>query len=209
MATSLPSTGASRTGAADPYLVALLFAVFGTSAWALKAASILFALGAALLTWRIVRQLVADPALAVLAGAAVWAFPKFYVYTSTLEYGFRGLTRNGLRARARAPGTEDPTRRSPVTGVRRFGSFGRRPRLVELTGDRLLRGPGRSSVLPGVGRGSGLRPGTALVEVRWWRELRPSSDRFPGCGQARIAVGLVAARRLRRPSGIARVRRSS
>ncbi len=79
-------------GGGEPYLVALLFAVFGTSAWALKAASILFALGAALLTWRIVRQLVADPALAVLAGAAVWAFPKFYVYTSTLEYGFRGLT---------------------------------------------------------------------------------------------------------------------
>jgi len=79
-------------GGGEPYLVALLFGVFGTSAWALKAASIIFAAGAALLTWRIVRQLVADPALAVLAGAAVWAFPKSYVFTSTLEYGFRGLT---------------------------------------------------------------------------------------------------------------------
>ena len=79
-------------GGGEPYLVAFLFAIFGTGVWALKAVSVVLSVVAALLTWRIVRQVVVDPALAVLAGVAVWVFPRSAVSASTLELGFRGLT---------------------------------------------------------------------------------------------------------------------
>lgn len=76
-------------GGGEPYLVAFLFAIFGTGVWALKAVSVVLSVVAALLTWRIVRQVVVDPALAVLAGVAVWVFPRSAVSASTLELGFR------------------------------------------------------------------------------------------------------------------------
>jgi hypothetical protein len=79
-------------GGGESYLVAVLFAIFGTSVWALKAVSVILSVAAALLTWRVVRQVVVDPALAVLAGVAVWVFPRSAVSASTLELGFRGLT---------------------------------------------------------------------------------------------------------------------
>ncbi len=79
-------------GGGEPYLVAVLFGIFGTSVWALKAVSVILSAVAALLTWRIVRQVTVDPALAVLAGVAVWVFPRSAVSASTLELGFRGLT---------------------------------------------------------------------------------------------------------------------
>lgn len=79
-------------GGGEPYLVAALFGIFGTSVWALRAVSVLLSVVAAFLTWRIVRQVVVDPALAVLAGAAVWVSPRIAVSASTLELGFRGLT---------------------------------------------------------------------------------------------------------------------
>ena len=77
-------------GGGEPYLVAFLFAIFGTGVWALKAVSVVLSVVAALLTWRIVRQVVVDPALAVLAGVAVWVFPE--------------VGRVGLHVGARVPG---------------------------------------------------------------------------------------------------------
>jgi hypothetical protein len=79
-------------GGGEPYLVAVLFGIFGTSVWALRAVPVLLSVVAAVLTWRIVRRMVVDPALAVLAGAAVWVFPRIAVSASTLELGFRSLT---------------------------------------------------------------------------------------------------------------------
>lgn len=79
-------------GGAEPYLVAPIFTIFGASAWTLDAVPILLSAGAAILTWRIARRLVSDPALAVLAGATVWVVPQAAVWNSTMEYGFRGVT---------------------------------------------------------------------------------------------------------------------
>jgi hypothetical protein len=79
-------------GGGEPYLVALLYRIFGSSVWSLEAVPVLLAAVSGVLTWRVVRRLVSDPALAVLAGALVWASPLTFVSNSTLELGFRGLT---------------------------------------------------------------------------------------------------------------------
>ncbi|MGH9089886.1 MAG: ArnT family glycosyltransferase [Acidimicrobiales bacterium] len=79
-------------GGAEPFLVAMLFGIFGTSTWALEAVAIALSVGAAVVSWRIARRLVADPLLAVLAGALVWAAPQAAVWNSTIELGFRGVT---------------------------------------------------------------------------------------------------------------------
>ena len=79
-------------GGAEPYLVAVLFRVFGSGIWAMKVVPVLLAAVAGVLTWRVVRRLVPDPSLAVLAGALVWASPLTALSNSTLELGFRGVT---------------------------------------------------------------------------------------------------------------------
>jgi hypothetical protein len=79
-------------GGGEPYLVALLFRIFGSSVWAMELVPVLLAAVTAVLTWRVARRLVPDPALALLAGALVWASPKSALSNSTLELGFRGLT---------------------------------------------------------------------------------------------------------------------
>lgn len=79
-------------GGGEPYLVAVLFGIFGTSVWALKAVSIVLSAVAAVISWRITRRLVSDLALAILAGALVWAAPEAAVWNSTIELGFRGVT---------------------------------------------------------------------------------------------------------------------
>jgi Dolichyl-phosphate-mannose-protein mannosyltransferase len=79
-------------GGAEPYLVAGIFGVFGSSVLALQLVPILLSAVAALLTWQAAHQLTGNGALAVLAGAAVWALPQSAVLNSTQEYGFRGVT---------------------------------------------------------------------------------------------------------------------
>jgi hypothetical protein len=79
-------------GGVEPYLVAVLFRIFGTSVLAMETVPVLLAAATAVLTWRAASRLVPDPALAVLAGALVWAAPKSTLSNSTLELGFRGVT---------------------------------------------------------------------------------------------------------------------
>jgi hypothetical protein len=79
-------------GGAEPYLVALRFLAFGTSASGLLSVPIGLSAVAGLLTWRIARRLVPDPTLAALAGALAWAAPWSAISNSAYEYGFRGVT---------------------------------------------------------------------------------------------------------------------
>jgi hypothetical protein len=76
-------------GGVEQYLIALRYAVFGVSSWALPLVEVLLALGSGLLTWRIARRLVPDAFLALLAGAVVWAVPEYMMNTLA---GFRGVT---------------------------------------------------------------------------------------------------------------------
>jgi hypothetical protein len=79
-------------GGAEPYLVVPLFAIFGSSTWALEIVPTILAAAAGLVTWRIARRLVNDAAIAALAGAVVWVVPQTQVFNSTVELGFRGVT---------------------------------------------------------------------------------------------------------------------
>jgi hypothetical protein len=79
-------------GGVEPYLIGLRYAVFGFSSSQLGLVTTLLAAGSGLLTWRVARRLVDDRALAALAGAVAWSVPAFAMYTSTYEWGFRGVT---------------------------------------------------------------------------------------------------------------------
>jgi len=79
-------------GGGEPYLVAFFFAIFGSNPWALETTAMVLSVAAAILTWRIAEHLVADRAVAILSGAAVWAGTESSVSNSTIELGFRGLT---------------------------------------------------------------------------------------------------------------------
>jgi 4-amino-4-deoxy-L-arabinose transferase-like glycosyltransferase len=79
-------------GGGEPFVVALLFALFGQSAFVLGLAPALLSGVSAVLAWRVARRLVSAPLLAALAGALVWVGPDVFAFTSTLEYGFRGVT---------------------------------------------------------------------------------------------------------------------
>lgn len=79
-------------GGAEPYLAVPLFAIFGSSTWALEVVPGILAAAAGLVTWRIARRMVNDAALAALAGAVVWVVPQTQVFNSTVELGFRGVT---------------------------------------------------------------------------------------------------------------------
>ncbi|HUY86227.1 MAG TPA: glycosyltransferase family 39 protein, partial [Acidimicrobiales bacterium] len=78
-------------GGAEQYVVAAMFALFGSSVWVLKATAILLFLIDCLLVWRVVKQLVENEALAVLAGTIVWAIPQSAIWGSTVESGFKAL----------------------------------------------------------------------------------------------------------------------
>ncbi len=79
-------------GGVEPYVSAVLFAVFGPSAFALKATPVLLSAIASLLTWRIALRLVKDRRVAALAGVVSWVAPLATVWNSTVERGFRGVT---------------------------------------------------------------------------------------------------------------------
>jgi hypothetical protein len=79
-------------GGVEPYVVAGRLAIFGNSTFLLSLPSTLLSAASGIVTWRIARRLVADPALAALAAAAAWVAPQSVPYNTSLEYGFRGVT---------------------------------------------------------------------------------------------------------------------
>jgi len=76
-------------GGVEQYLIALRYAIFGFSSWALPLIEVLLAMGTGVLTWRIAHRMLSDPFLAALTGAAAWAVPEFAMNTLA---GFRGVT---------------------------------------------------------------------------------------------------------------------
>jgi hypothetical protein len=79
-------------GGAEPYAIAVAFALFGSSATVLVAVPAFLSAVAALLTWRVVLRLVTDPRIAAIAAALVWVAPEATLRTTTEEWGFRGVT---------------------------------------------------------------------------------------------------------------------
>jgi hypothetical protein len=79
-------------GGAEPYVVAVAFALFGSTATVLVAVPAFLSGVAALLTWRVLLRLVTDPRIAALAAAMVWVAPEATLRTTTEESAFRGVT---------------------------------------------------------------------------------------------------------------------
>ncbi len=79
-------------GGGEPYLVALFFAIFGPGNGQLQAAVIFLSAVSGVLTWRVARRLVGASKIGVLAGVVVFAAPEVFVWNSTMELGFRGVT---------------------------------------------------------------------------------------------------------------------
>jgi hypothetical protein len=79
-------------GGAEPYVVAAMFGLFGQTGTTIQASAALLAVVAAVLAWRVALRLVSDRRIALLTAALVWVAPCAYVYNSTFEYGFRGVT---------------------------------------------------------------------------------------------------------------------
>ena len=75
-------------GGVEPYVVAVVFGLFGTSATSLGLTAILLVAVASVLTWRVGLRLVTDRWLAVLAATFVWVVPAFGI-TTARECGFR------------------------------------------------------------------------------------------------------------------------
>lgn len=74
-------------GGVEPYFVAVVVALFGTTGFSLALAPTLLVAIAALLTWRTALRLVDDRMLAALAGTLVWIVPAFGI-TNSREFGF-------------------------------------------------------------------------------------------------------------------------
>ena len=79
-----------RYGGGEPYVVAVLFAIFGQSTMTLGMVPVLLDAVAGLLIWRIGVRL-SDQRVGVLAALLFWIWPEAYVWQSTMEYGFRWL----------------------------------------------------------------------------------------------------------------------
>jgi hypothetical protein len=79
-------------GGGEPYVVAVMFFLFGHSAFVLGLTGVLLSAITAILTWRAARRLVRFRELAALTGALVWVIPDAAVSNSTREFGFRGVT---------------------------------------------------------------------------------------------------------------------
>jgi hypothetical protein len=102
-------------GGVEPYLVAALSVLFGTTAIALNATASLLAAVSAILVWRVARRLVPPDRewAALAAAAAFWVWPEVALWNSTRELGFRGVTMvAGLASLLLALRTTD--RRSPA-----------------------------------------------------------------------------------------------
>ena len=81
-------------GGAEPYLVAALTGVFGTTAITVNLTASLLAAVSSLVVWRIVARLVTKTSawIAVVAAAVFWVWPVAAVWNSTRELGFRSVT---------------------------------------------------------------------------------------------------------------------
>lgn len=79
--------GQDYGGTLEPALVALGFAILGTSTFALKLVPALLSGVAAVLVWRVGRRTVGEPA-AALAGLLFTLFPPAFLWWSTKERGF-------------------------------------------------------------------------------------------------------------------------
>ncbi len=75
-------------GGGEPYIVALVFAVFGQSTFSLGLTPVLLDLVAAILLWRIGSRLF-GPRIGIEAALLFWIWPEVYIWQSTIEYGFR------------------------------------------------------------------------------------------------------------------------
>ena len=84
-------SGQQYGGTAEPYLVAVAFAVFGPSVVVGRLVLVVLAAVSALLVWRITLRIVGIRSVAVLAGALAWCAPAVTVRDSVRMYGFRGV----------------------------------------------------------------------------------------------------------------------
>ncbi len=81
-----------RYEAVEPYLVAAVFSVFGSSALTLNIPVVVCDAAACVLVWRTAVRLSRRGDVAAVCAAAMWVAPQSAVWNSTLEYGFRGVT---------------------------------------------------------------------------------------------------------------------
>ncbi len=77
-------------GGVEPYLVALMFAVFGSSAFVLNATPVLLAVVAATVVWRIGLRLF-PAAAAMTAATLTFVWPESSLWNSTKEYGYHEI----------------------------------------------------------------------------------------------------------------------
>lgn len=77
-------------GGAEPYVVAAVFGLLGSSSFTLALTPLLLDVLSCVLVWRIGRRLF-SPRVGTLAALLFWFWPPVYVTESTLEYGFRWL----------------------------------------------------------------------------------------------------------------------
>jgi len=77
-------------GGPEAYVVAAVFAAFGSSAFTLGLTAVLLCAGSLVLLWRIGNRMFGSPVGAV-ATIAFWIWPETYVTSSTIEDGFRWL----------------------------------------------------------------------------------------------------------------------
>ncbi len=84
--------GQNYGGTAEPYLIAVAFAVFGQSIIVAELVLLVLAAVSSLLVWRIVLRVIGDGRMAALAGVLSWCAPAASFRVSTYLYGFRGVT---------------------------------------------------------------------------------------------------------------------
>ncbi len=77
-------------GGVEPYVVALMFAVFGSSPFVLNATPVLLAVVAAAVVWRIGLRLF-PPVAAITAATLTFVWPESSLWNSTKEYGYHEI----------------------------------------------------------------------------------------------------------------------
>ena len=77
-------------GGPEAYVVAVMFAIFGSSPFTLGFTAVLLCAGSLVLLWRIGNRMFGSPVGAV-AAIAFWVWPETYLTSSTVEDGFRWL----------------------------------------------------------------------------------------------------------------------
>jgi len=77
-------------GGVEPYVVALMFAVFGSSPFVLNATPVLLAVAAAAVVWRIGLRLF-PPVAAITAATLTFVWPESSLWNSTKEYGYHEI----------------------------------------------------------------------------------------------------------------------